>query len=97
MIIKTLNHQYSSIAKLVVHKWLGLEKCPFSNCSDLTAAHCTTVARATCLPRSSAFSIGVIILSTVRKAARLAVYELDNYHEKMLILYGIIIDKIVNK
>lgn len=28
-----------------------------------------------CLARSSAFSIGVIILSTVRKAARLAVYD----------------------
>jgi hypothetical protein len=28
-----------------------------------------------CSDRSAAFSIGVIILSTVRKAARLAVYE----------------------
>ena len=28
-----------------------------------------------CLERSSAFSIGDVILSTVRKAARLAVYE----------------------
>ena len=28
-----------------------------------------------CLAKSSAFSIGVIILSTVRKAARFAVYE----------------------
>ena len=35
-----------------------------------------------CSERPSAFSIGVTILSTVRKAARLAVYELMTKREK---------------